>query len=102
MYIYVYVLQQCIACCLLLDGPGAARRGAWGRPPRGLGPPPWGPGPHAGGPGAPARPWATAAAAAVGPGGEGGGGGGKMLSKYIGLYASNIGCLCLEYRISMP
>ena len=52
-----------------------SRREAWGRP-RGLG-------------GAPAPPWATAAAAAVGPGGEVG-----------GLYALNIGSLCLEYRIS--
>ena len=72
-----------------------------GRPPRGLGPPAegppppsWGPGPPAEGPRAPAQPWATAAAAAGEPGGG--------ISKCIGLYALNIGSLCLEYRISMP
>ena len=53
-----------------------------GCPPRGLGRP------HRLGPPPPP---------AWGPGGEE-----KMLSKYIGPYASNIACLRLEYRISMP
>ena len=78
MYIYImYILlnaiavdnvvkiMSCVACCPCsqapVEKPGTARRGAWGRSPRGLGspaegplPPPWGPGPPAEGPGAPA------------------------------------------------
>ena len=66
----------CIRMHPYAEGPGAARRGAPGRPQRGPPPPPWGPRPSAEGPGGGpvAPPWATAAAA-LGPGwGEGMGG----------------------------
>ena len=74
-------LEKCTVCFRTpktwAEGPGAARRGAWG------------------------------ARTALGPRrrrrrGARWVGGNKMLSKCIGLYALKIGSLRLEYRMSMP